>query len=209
MKHCHRHPFTLVEILIALGICAIGVCSIMVLFPIGATASRDAAMVGYAANAADQMLHFAKDCIMQEGADGVTAFNKFTTWTFNNTSTYADKTPAEPAPPAAGDAGAALDGSLGEYDADLVNILNTAGTETKITVYPNNVFLIEFLTDEFSDFSCFVSLYARKVGLGAEDGGAVVKGAASLRAEVSWPAQLPYDKRQKAEYSLDIFRPED
>ena len=73
MKRKSTSLFTLVEILIAMGVCVIGVCSIMVLFPIGATASRDAAMVGYAANAADQMLHFAKDCIMQEGAGGVAA----------------------------------------------------------------------------------------------------------------------------------------
>ena len=48
----HKLPFTMVEILLALGVCVIGICSIMVLFPIGATASRDAAMETYAANAA-------------------------------------------------------------------------------------------------------------------------------------------------------------
>ena len=206
MKQFRRHPFTLVEILIALGICAIGVCSIMVLFPIGASASRDAAMVGYASNAADQMLHFAKDCIMQEGSDGEAAFNQFTGWTYGNTSTYTDKTPQEPAPPSDSNAGTAL-ATSSVFVEDMVNILNTSKNGTKVTAYANNVFLIEYLTDEYSDFSCFVSLYPRKVGLEAEDGGTAVLGAVSLRAEVSWPAQLPYEKRQKAEYSLDIFRP--
>ena len=55
-----HHPFNLVEILIALGVTVIGICSIMVLFPIGANASSNAAMETYAANAADQMLNYLK-----------------------------------------------------------------------------------------------------------------------------------------------------
>ncbi len=52
--------YNLVEVILALGVVAIGVVSIMALFPIGANASRDASMETYAANTADEMLQFIK-----------------------------------------------------------------------------------------------------------------------------------------------------
>ncbi len=52
--------YNLVEVILALGVVAIGVVSIMALFPIGANASRDASMETYAANVADEMLQFVK-----------------------------------------------------------------------------------------------------------------------------------------------------
>ena len=50
--------YNLVEVILALGVVAIGVVSIMALFPIGANASRDASMETYAANVSDEMLQF-------------------------------------------------------------------------------------------------------------------------------------------------------
>ena len=50
----------MVEILLALGVVAIGICSVMVLFPVGANAGRDASMETYAADLAEQTLHLAK-----------------------------------------------------------------------------------------------------------------------------------------------------
>ena len=52
-----QHPFNMVEILLALGVIAIGICSVMVLFPVGANASRDSIMEEYAATSAEQMLN--------------------------------------------------------------------------------------------------------------------------------------------------------
>lgn len=56
-----RHPFSMVEIMLALGVVAIGVISIMGLFPIGIVASRDTAMETYAANAAEELLSYFKN----------------------------------------------------------------------------------------------------------------------------------------------------
>lgn len=55
-----KHNFNLVEILLALGVVAIGICSVMVLFPIGANANHDASMETYAADVADQILRIVK-----------------------------------------------------------------------------------------------------------------------------------------------------
>lgn len=52
--------YNLVEVILALGVCAIGVVSIMALFPIGSAAARDASMETYSANVADEMLQFIK-----------------------------------------------------------------------------------------------------------------------------------------------------
>ena len=58
MPRLTKHPFTMIEILLALGVAAIGICSIMVLFPVAANASRDTAMETYGANAAEELLHY-------------------------------------------------------------------------------------------------------------------------------------------------------
>ena len=51
-----RSAFTLVEVLLALGVVVIGICSIMVLFPVGANATRDASMETYSANSVEELL---------------------------------------------------------------------------------------------------------------------------------------------------------
>ena len=65
-KHTTRF-FTMIETMLALGVTAIGICSIMVLFPIGATANMDTAMETYCANAADEVLHLVKYEITDAG----------------------------------------------------------------------------------------------------------------------------------------------
>ena len=59
--------YNLVEVILALGVVAIGVVSIMALFPIGANASRDASMETYAANVSDEMLQFVKYRLKEVG----------------------------------------------------------------------------------------------------------------------------------------------
>ena len=59
-----KFQFTLVEVLIAMGICVVGVVSVMGLFPVGANATRDANMAFYADQAAEQMLYFTKYAVL-------------------------------------------------------------------------------------------------------------------------------------------------
>ncbi|MBR6373370.1 MAG: hypothetical protein IKS20_09335, partial [Victivallales bacterium] len=62
-----RSAFTLVEVLLALGVVVIGICSIMVLFPVGANATRDASMETYSANSVEELLTGIKYQILQNG----------------------------------------------------------------------------------------------------------------------------------------------
>ena len=67
-----QHPFNMVEILLALGVVAIGICSVMVLFPVGANASRDSIMEEYAASTAEQMLNMINFKLHMYGLDTTT-----------------------------------------------------------------------------------------------------------------------------------------
>jgi type II secretory pathway pseudopilin PulG len=59
--HCRINPFNLIEVVIALGVVAVGTVSLMALFPVGATASRDAIAETYAAEAAEQVLMYVRN----------------------------------------------------------------------------------------------------------------------------------------------------
>ena len=200
MKNKRTSQFTLVEVLIAMAICVIGICSIMVLFPIGANASREASMSVYAANAAKQMLKYTKLLIVSDETGD--AFNYFTGWTLGDVSTYTDGTKQEPN-------GTLTEKAInaGSVSADVKEILETH--DTKLTSYSNNVYKLEFVTDEFEDFSCYISMWPTVVRVDdGDDSSQVIGRTANLNVEVSWPADLEYDLRQKATYSLFVFKPE-
>ena len=74
--------YNLVEVILALGVVAIGVVSIMALFPIGASASRDAAMETYSSNAADEMFHMLQFMALNDGTTLDDSWNK---WIKNDT----------------------------------------------------------------------------------------------------------------------------
>ena len=57
MKTVKKQAFNLIEILIALGILAIGMVAVLGLFPLGFATTRDAMAESSSADAADQMLH--------------------------------------------------------------------------------------------------------------------------------------------------------
>ena len=214
-KTLRSTPFTLVEVLIAMGICVIGICSIMVFFPVGAKASRNASMASYASNAADQFLSFARSCIEEDRVgNGYAAFHYFTGWNPGDLSTYTPGTTVEPAPDYKDDPNK-QDGNLG----GLLDNANAFGTRmqqffqeilenesVKITCLKDRVYYFDFTTQEggetYSDFNCYASLKATPV----EANGVKIPFAATLHLELSWPAELPYDRRQTREFTLDVFK---
>ena len=209
-----KKAFTLVEVLMAMGICVIGVCSIMVLFPVGATASRDAAMASYASNTAEQILSFAKMCIEEDnGTDGYRAFNAFTGWSVDNTTSYSDGTPKETAPD---------DYEKDEkkfnlktefnYSGKIASVIDTFLTNDGTTITPlynGTVYHFDFTSgngsDKYSDFNCYASVYAKPV-YADKDQTFKMPFAAELHVEISWPAELDYSKRHKRDFSLNVYK---
>ena len=253
MKHqLRKFQFTLVEVLIAMGICVVGVVSIMGLFPVGANATRDANMAFYADQAAEQMLYFTQYAVFNAKEKVIDAsfpegyyyrfspviFEKMTSgkkvgggdcdgWnlgspadpdSLSDTSTY-----CEIAKPTAADEPNSW--SDLEDDSDIQNnLISEEITNNMITMLTNsgtkiqkaswNLYRLGFVTkngaDDIEDFACVIRLWATPVYLPKNSGESevILPRIATFHIEVSWPADLPYVRRQKEEYSLDVFVPE-
>ena len=254
MKHqLRKFQFTLVEVLIAMGICIVGVVSIMGLFPVGANATRDANMAFYADQAAEQMLYFTQYAVLNAKVKvtpdpaypddfyyrfSPVIFQKMTSgkkvgggesngWNLGslddpdsliNTSTY-----CKIAKPTAADEPTSW--SDLEDDTDIQNnLIGEEITQKMITMLTNsgtkiqkaswNLYRMGFITkngaNDIEDFACVIRLWATPVYLPKELGetDVILPRIATFHIEVSWPADLPYIRRQKEEYSLDIFVPE-
>lgn len=203
----YKHPFTMVEILLALGVCAIGICSIMVLFPIGANASRDAAMETYAANAADQMLHFMKyrikanngsewgTIISNAGNAGditndLPADEDFDLATLNDKSTWKSDVSW----------GSELQGSIYQQDGE-PQVFQIMSHRNPIDKKLGDA---EFDISKI-DFRAILHIWKEQISVNGEDIPYTI--GVKLNAKVAWPAELPATSRQEAYYSLEVFKP--
>ena len=220
-----KFHFTLVEVLIAMGICIVGVVSVMGLFPVGANAARDASMAFYADQAAEQMLNFTRYAVLnaKDSSDNFSPaiFNVMTGgWNIEDTSSYtANSKPDQSAEPNDWDSAGLLedDSSVQEYliggmiTDNMITMLTNNGTVIKKHSW--NLYRIGFVTnnggEDLEDFACVVRLWATPVHIDEVDSSSIkLPRIATFHAEVSWPADMSYGRRQKAEYTLDVFVPE-
>lgn len=220
-----RHAFTLVEILIAMGVCVIGLCSIMVFFPVASNASRNAVMSSHAANVAEQLLALVKTSIEDDKlGPGYAAFKHFTGWNPGNPSGYTAGVPAKPEPGyhtdhQANDTGF-TDSSKNWFSERMQKAFEAMvkNDTTKVTICTDNVYHFDFLSIipdpddntkalEVSDYTCYACIWATPVKV-EEPSGPVnyIPFAARIHVEVSWPAEIPYSNRQKREFALDVFK---
>ncbi len=218
-KKLFRRCFTLVEVLIAMGICVIGICSIMVFFPVGANASRNAAMSNATSLAADQILSFVRTCIeSDQSTNGWVAFKYFTGWNPVAPGLYEKGTKQKPKPEdRENNKSSELENEAknGKLNDIMKNAIETILENDSVSIEPlqNNVFYIDFATklskeddtDEVkaSDYNCYASLWAEPVEAAS---GVYVPFAARINLELSWPADVPYEKRQTREYSMEVFK---
>jgi len=205
----YKLPFTMVEIILALGVCVIGICSIMVLFPIGANASRDAAMETYAANAADQMLNYMKYEITKKSEN----WNKYIKDGFDPDNTLDTGNPKDE----------------GSSPADL---LSTSIWPNSMGVIASNVFrhhskkgVYQIISSRDADqenmdvsspnvdFRAIMNVWRDQIKFTTgkpppkDIYGLPFDMAVQLNVEISWPAALPYPARQKSHYVLEVFNP--
>lgn len=198
--HKH-HPFTMVEILLALGVCAIGICSVMVLFPIGAKASRDASLETYSANAADQLLHYLKYQITDSQAN------------WDDYIAGADPLPLIP--------------DAQPTDPGTLVLDDTAAWTALPTDLGNNIFkhstagIYQIINDRNGtpavdhvatiDSRMLVYLWRDQVTISSGD--IPYDTAVRLLLEATWPVEatrpveLPYNARQKSVFVLEVFKP--
>ncbi len=224
--------YNLVEVILALGVVAIGVVSIMALFPIGANASRDASMETYAANVSDEMLQFVKYRLKlvedeENEQDKIDKRWKDLVGTDTEEGAITETKPTK----------AKLDVEVAKLDD--TGVWKTPDTdifgdifEKTHTIYQHDtdkqVFQLlshrnsddvklgdtdsdpkkDFATNV--DFRAIAYIWKEQIIIDqtqASDSKVSYKSGVRIIIRVTWPAELPYDARQKADYVLEIFKP--
>ena len=225
--------YNLVEVILALGVVAIGVVSIMALFPIGANASRDASMETYAANVSDEMLQFVKyrlklvedkeneqdninkrweDLVGKTSSAGAITEDKPTKAKLDVDVTKLDDTGVWKTPDTdifgdifngthtiyQHDTDKQVFQLLSHRNADDVKLGDTSDSDPKKD-FAMNV-----------DFRAIAYIWKEQIIIDqtqASDSKVSYESGARIIVRVTWPAELPYDARQKADYVLEIFKP--
>ncbi len=191
MKHTVHH-FNMIEITLALGVVAIGILAILGLFPIGANASRDAMTETYASQTADMFLSYVSSQIKSSPAN----------WTayIGNASGVGGSIPSTKPSNANLDINPAVSGA-GFSNDGTIHATATAGVY-KLVTYRDDDGDRQLDADEMQDFSAIMAVWQEDVsvlGAGRRNIGV------ALKAEVSWPAAIPYAQREKDIFHLEIF----
>ena len=204
--------FNMIEITLALGVIGIGVASILVLFPIGLGASRDAMAETYAANVADQFLHYVR---YQASIRDTTPGNGVG-WDDWILDPVAPKVPTSwPGGPSNSNLACPPTLPTGS------GLLGSAGTihEMRPTPVPGVYEIVAYVDGspdndqidaaELVDFRGIMAVWQEDVPSLDTDNDPTTPNnrniGVALRCQVSWPAVLPYESRQKSSYYLELF----
>ncbi len=191
---CRRqNRFNLVEVVLAMGAIAVGMVSMMALFPVGTKASRDAMVANHSADMADQTLR----TLAGRSRDG------WEIWiTGGRIPDGQANMPSGVVPPL-------NDASLEDVSGDGTMLRNTAETGQFVLLHyadanGNN----RHDQGELLDFSAVMRVWRTPIRLTKADGSEEwipYEVAAQLNCLVEWPAHLPPGRRQRSFYSLDVF----
>ena len=179
--------FNMVEIVLALGVVAVGVVSIMALFPIGLNANRDAVARSYSADSVDQFLHYYAQLLKRSD----------TNWTNYQTGLPLAK-------PSVAD-----DRTLSWTQQGSTNFYYSSGNA--------GFWKIEQMASgsDLVDFSAICRVWKNPLSADYYDSGSSTwqsdtidyAYALGINLEISWPVQLPYAQRQKELYYFELFNP--
>ena len=181
--------FTLLEVILGLGVLAFGVISLLALFPVTLRASRDSLAETYAAESADQFLQFF-------GGKLKTPDDNYQAWREIGQALPTSKPGvAEPD---------------GEYEQWFSEGMSTFSASADSFAFQR----LERCTQAngVKDFTAICRVWRTPVTITrfANDTWSTRElssdEALGLNVEISWPAELPYLRRHKAIYHLEIFR---
>lgn len=238
MPSVHRQRavsgFNMVEIVLALAVVAVGVVSILGLFPVGMAASRDAMAIDYAANAADQFLHQLEYLIRRPATASVpTGWELYVLGSIDKTAslTWSSAWNKFTIPD---DSGMSITAERADFDVPANGeLLETVAGDSSSTAGNEAVFryasgssatrrykVIRYLersspldndydpAEDVLDFDAVMVVYRDQVSIPTGSGTSSVPYAmgAALNVDISWPAQLPEARREKRTYRLELFR---
>lgn len=211
-------PFTMVEILIALGVCLIGICSLMVLFPVGANATRDVSAETYADTAANQMLRYWQYLIAESGWSNIEGallppLDDSTTpypFPFRDPNPDLVNRPLASANPLDNLVNANLTDETERIFAN-INIVQHEDGQYELGLYRiisqrRNLNHNQPDDERPEDFRALV--FVRWSHVKAETANTNVPYFKRLHVWVEWPENLPIANRQRAYCSLDICTPD-
>ncbi len=216
-----KQYFNMVEVLLALGVVVIGICSVMVLFPVGVSANRDATVLDDSSNVADQALHFIAYRFTNTFASDDTLW-------MDNLATI----------PVEGTSDAALSESdhnaiinklddSGDWDTESSSNGLFSGANFTDIFYQHKTYSQVFqvishrnptgvklgdlnFKEELVDYRAIMVLTRKQIVFDENESGddqkIDYKYGFTLNAEISWPAERPYSQRKVVNYTIDIYR---
>ncbi len=200
------HPFNMIEVILALVIVLLGVISLMALFPIGHNATQDAIGRNAAADAGNQFLGYFSSKVKER-------------WALANTLPISKAGPEEANLVwQSADANQIFTGVKGlalfYNDEDNDGKFDYTITATDLSRDESGIFMLQQRTAQnLDDFSAILRVWKTPSQYNALSGAVTsseaipLSSGLTLNVEVSWPAHLAYDKRQKEVYQMDVFRP--
>lgn len=181
----------MVEITLALAVIGIGLAGIMALFPVGVQSSRDAIADNYSANVAEFFISYIR---MQTGT--ATKYDAL------KTALATSKPSSESSISSSADTSTQSSSSTKLFTGTGVyKIEQGVGLDNSDAVG----------SGEIIDFSAIARVWKGTISYydPTSDNNVTVTDTNGMKimVEISWPAQLPYAKRQKKYFCLEVFRP--
>ena len=204
------HSFTMIEIVLALGVITIGVIAVLGLFPVGLNAGRDAVAESHACEAADQFLHYVEFCIRNDlDEDGNAVADGWEYWIWDGNTTQ--EIPGTAAAP--NDQTLSLP-AWGLWQNGTMHDIGTAGDGIyKIVTFvdspPSTPPTPPLSAGDIRDFQGILAIWQEDIALLDDDANLQTPSnrdiGVALKLEISWPAQADYADRQKSVYHYELF----
>ncbi len=196
---CRR--FSMIEMVLALGVVAIGMVSIMALFPVGMNASRDGMADAFAADACDQFLH-QLDFMIRHTTNG------WTTYVTDGGIPDARPTGPETVTVPIEDWDETLTAANETLGTILVQDRSNPGGWYRLIRYGdrngNNIYDVG--SSDILDFEADMVVWREQVTLPLATPVTLDWDVAvALNIEVSWPATLDYGLRKTSTFRYELF----
>lgn len=184
-----KRCFSLIEVLLAVVVLALGVIALMGLFPIGLKASRDAMAETYAADAALQFSEYIRFRATTDANGWATTRAMFPT---------TQPSPADLADWSV-DGAAGMPGTLGRIHQHS----SRTGVFKIVSFVDSNNNLVPDIDSDIIDFQAILAVWVEQIQAGGstlplDAGGRVI-------VEISWPAAAVYNNREKVRYYMEVF----
>ncbi len=214
-----RHPFNLIEILLALGVIMFGLVCLLGLFPLAAKVTSDATMETYATSAAEELMAFiTEQATTAEGS--TTASSRWEDWISGSSARIPDTQPS---------------GMLGSDEAAHQEEIQDANKWDKVSdrqrrifrhMTQNGVFMLVSMRGDKDDLAkidsrVLITVWkepiTRTYKTGFTDTDSTYQFGVRLNMKVGWPAERPEAGKDEGGtlrplrtvrlYSFDLLRP--